>query len=40
MPKLCGERAILRQLISVGTDLVEKAYNATGEESKELLDIS
>lgn len=34
------ERAILRQLISVGTDLVENAYNATGQESKDLLDIA
>jgi replicative DNA helicase len=32
------ERAVLRQLISVGTDLVEKAYQVTGEDSKELLD--
>lgn len=32
------ERAILRQLISVGTDLVEKAYQVSGAESKELLD--
>lgn len=32
------ERAILRQLISVGTDLVEKAYQVSGSESKELLD--
>lgn len=32
------ERAILRQLISVGTDLVEKAYQVTGQDSKDLLD--
>ncbi len=32
------ERAILRQLISVGTDLVEKAYQVSDMDSKELLD--
>jgi replicative DNA helicase len=32
------ERAILRQLISVGTDMVEKAYQVSGQESKDLLD--
>jgi replicative DNA helicase len=32
------EKAILRQLISVGVDLVEKAYQVTGHESKDLLD--
>lgn len=34
------ERAVLRQLISVGTDLVEKAYQVTGQESKDLLDVA
>ena len=32
------ERAILRQLISVGTDLVEKAYQVSDLDSKDLLD--
>ncbi len=32
------EKAILRQLIYVGTDLVEKAYQVTGQDSKDLLD--
>ncbi|MBS0351088.1 MAG: replicative DNA helicase [Proteobacteria bacterium] len=34
------ERAILRQLITIGTDLAEQAYSATGEESRELLDVA
>ncbi len=34
------ERAILRQLITIGTDLAEKAYSATDEESKDLLDVA
>ncbi len=32
------ERAVLRQLIRVGTHLVEKAYQVTGQDSKDLLD--
>lgn len=32
------ERAVLRQLIRVGTDLVEKAYQVSGQDSKDLLD--
>lgn len=32
------ERSVLRQLISVGTDITESAYNTEGRESKDLLD--
>ncbi len=32
------ERAILRQLISVGTEIIEKAYSSSNQDSKELLD--
>ncbi len=32
------ERSVLRQLISVGTDITESAFNTEGRDSKELLD--
>jgi replicative DNA helicase len=32
------ERAILRQLITVGTSIIEKAYEVSGQDSKDLLD--